>query len=447
MVACLLIALTLLIRFPFLEVPPDRDVGALSLMGNLWRHGALPYRDLFEQKPPFVYVFYSAACAVFGPWPWSVSLTGALAAAASAVLLSVVGGWPSGLLFALWSAGPSVEGWAPNAELFMNLMSCAAAWAFLRQRDVLAGMLGGLAAATKQPGAAVLPAMLIARPNGWRGFLGGAAAVWAGWIAYFSLHHALPQFWDGVAGYTFRFFLSDPSVHGWANLLRAAPAVLGEQWPLWALAMGGALATGSRFLVAWLVLSMVGVALGGRFYHHYFLMLIPPLALLGGAALTACRENLSPLAYRGILAAVLLSNPLVTGAKFFFRYTPDEISRATFGTGVYPAAQIVADHLRRTGGAREAVHVWGADPEIYFLSNRRPAMRYLYEYHHADLDGGTADSRLAGVLSKSPSAIVTVHRGDGPTVLPGALLKRYRRDLVVPFEPDWRFHVYVRRPA
>src|SRR5215217_3798726 len=53
--------IALLLRLPGLRLPLERDEGSYGLIASLWLKGALPYRDLFDHKPPLIYLLYMPA--------------------------------------------------------------------------------------------------------------------------------------------------------------------------------------------------------------------------------------------------------------------------------------------------------------------------------------------------------------------------------------------------
>jgi hypothetical protein len=51
-----LLALVFLARLGALDVPLERDEGAYAYIAAQWRSGLIPYRDVFDHKPPLVYL-------------------------------------------------------------------------------------------------------------------------------------------------------------------------------------------------------------------------------------------------------------------------------------------------------------------------------------------------------------------------------------------------------
>ncbi len=60
---------SLTIVYPF-----GRDQGLYHYVGREWFNGALPYRDVMDQKTPVIYLLYGFAYAVFGEHMWAIRL-------------------------------------------------------------------------------------------------------------------------------------------------------------------------------------------------------------------------------------------------------------------------------------------------------------------------------------------------------------------------------------
>ena len=60
--AWLLLAAVLLVgaRLPGFLVPMDQDSGCYAAIGRWWVHGVLPYRDVWDHKPPAIYLIPAA---------------------------------------------------------------------------------------------------------------------------------------------------------------------------------------------------------------------------------------------------------------------------------------------------------------------------------------------------------------------------------------------------
>jgi len=126
-------------RLPSLWEPPwVNDEGTYATVGHLLRGGALLYRDIWENKPPGVYLLYAAADALGGPSGLLplVRLAASLAALSLGLLAYLFvrrrlrGGHGHALVAALVASmivdTPLVEGTTANAEIFMAPLILAA---------------------------------------------------------------------------------------------------------------------------------------------------------------------------------------------------------------------------------------------------------------------------------------------------------------------------------
>jgi hypothetical protein len=156
---------------------------------------------------------------------------------------------------------------------------------------------------------------------------------------------------------------------------------------LWALggllpaALAGALLVSPaqrRAAGALLLAGLLACLPGGHLYPHYFLVLLLPLALAAGLGTAALRKAWRALALLGLL---------FFGAAFALAYAPlwrardaAEASLALYHVPAFTQAGQAAQALAQQDPQGGRLWMWGSEPELYFLSNRRPACRFLYAY-------------------------------------------------------------------
>jgi hypothetical protein len=121
-----------------------------------------------------------------------------------------------------------------------------------------------------------------------------------------------------------------------------------------------------------LFFSFLAVCPGWHFRHHYFILLIPPVALLAGAAIRGTPS------YCVFSVALLLS--LFTQREFLFRLTPLEATRELYERNPFPEAIPVANYIRAHSTKSSRIAVLGSEPEIYFYADRHSATSYIYMY-------------------------------------------------------------------
>lgn len=167
-------------------------------------------------------------------------------------------------------------------------------------------------------------------------------------------------------------------------------------------------------LLLWLIVSFVGVVLGGRLYSHYFFQILPSLCLIGARGITEIKRILKSrdAGVRSGVIAILLLGFAFTVVRFhgrtavlaadvlrgrkskmtsgWFHERTDREERkiaalvrglsggeddsAHFGT---EAIRDGGPRMREPQGPADYLFVWGYRPEIYYFSGLLPASRYL----------------------------------------------------------------------
>ncbi|MCK6473102.1 MAG: glycosyltransferase family 39 protein [Planctomycetes bacterium] len=409
------------IRIPLLDVPLDRDEGAFGLIGRSILEGQLPYRDLCDHKPPGVFYLYALALSIFPATPrgihifphlWNfVALL--LVAAVARVLSGRRAGLYAAFVYALASATPSVQGPSASTELLLLLplvasmrLVLAARPADGRRRVLLllaAGACGAAACWIKQPAALPLlcvPLLLAGPPGAARvkpallGFawwiLGGvglSALVCAGFAIagnfgeffYWSFTHSIAY---GAAGW---------SIAG-QRLILVGRQLLYDHGFILALTLFGlawSVRKGFRYagtLSALLLLSALSTVQSGYFYAHYFAILCPALALGAGYAIDKLQEHAaggSRLRARTFavwvvgMAALL---PAYWSPWYYWRPNPVHISLNLLGAQGFEGSAMAADYLREHMAEDEWMFIYGSEPQIPLLAQRRNANPYVNAY-------------------------------------------------------------------
>ena len=177
----------------------------------------------------------------------------------------------------------------------------------------------------------------------------------------------------------------------------------------------------------WLGAAVLGVLGGGNFHPHYYLQLVPPLSLLGAVGvrtlwLSAPRPALATAA-AAAAASLALALPVAwatTGkqAQAIWPRDPHLVHDAAL-------ARYVREH---TLPRQRVLAVW-ADADLYYLADRRPAVRYLWSQNVASIPGAMEDVHRA--LATQSAALVLVVQPPGkldPSGRTAELLRaNYRR--------------------
>ncbi|MCF6522744.1 glycosyltransferase family 39 protein [Streptomyces sp. JJ36] len=390
-----LVVLATLTRLPsFTRSLWNPDEGFLATQARQLAEGGVLYDTVVDRKPPLLPWLYQGAFALFGDESlWPLKAAAVAATVATALLLASFArrrwgdgaGWTAGVLVVLLSVGLNPEDTqAATFEVFMLPWTAAAVWCADRRRWAWAGLAVALAALTKQTGGAVLvPVLFLLFRSRAGGFallrLLAAYALPIGAVAL-ALEPGRFCYWIATGSGSYA------SVAG-AELLAAAraagsTAILTVAAAPLLVALVHVTRRLRRPLRAtdvwvWLGSSGLAVAVGFQFYGHYFLQLVPPLALLGTAALTRLPPRPATAALGG---TALLCAGFVTWGLTAER---PELEHA----------RKVSAALKRYTGPEDRVLVWGMHPEDYWLADREPASRYLTAGFLTNYSGGRGGVR------------------------------------------------------
>lgn len=426
--AWILVALAIVlagaIRYRLADVPLERDEGEYAYAGQLIRQGVPPYQLVYNMKFPGTYYSYALILAAFGETAHGIRIGLLLLNAATTLVVFLLGrtwfGASAGAIAAMVFAALSLDRWIQgpfaHATHFVVLPVLAAflllspgARPITRLRCLLAGVLIGLAILMKQHGGGYLIAALI-----WlvwlrrrsaaesKGHWVNPAALVAGVIVPLAVVATVLAsqgvfgrfvYWtlDYAAKYVNEVPLRDAGpafMGGWSRITAATG------W-LWVLAGVGAvslfllrLADGARpFMVLLALGSVAALVPGFRFRSHYFIVLLPAAGLFAGLAYLGIGRFASRLfsPVTGPVVALLvsvgtLSSYVIRERDYLFHLTPDQVSRSVYSISPFVEAPVVARYLRDHTSHADRILVFGSEPEIYFLANRRSATGYVYTY-------------------------------------------------------------------
>ena len=432
MVVVVLGALALLIALARLHTyhePLERDITSAAVIGRELLDGRSLYADMWDHKPPAIYVTHALAILLVGQGPGAIYLLNVAAAVATLlgvyVAASAVGGFAGGLWGAVFWTLVSGDVWLqanqPNAEVFLN--ACIV-WAFAlllhaggrpRLWRVLA--MGGLfALASLYKPIAVAPAALLALAHivaPWPGcsrrraladalLIGGiGAAAWLATGAYFAARGHFTDFYQAV--FTYNHFYSS---HYWsdndtvrsqsvlANLLNSVPPdelfpkILSLATTLAVVAVVGTVRgaiSGPRR--PWLLLIGLGigthlaVALPGQWHPHYYQLWLPLLAVGAGWAGAAppapgARRLLRWAPSAVASAAVIL---LLAQQVPLYQVPPEAWSRLKYGEA-FVMEQKLGRELGVLLAPGETFYEWGAETGLYFESRHSPPSGAFYVF-------------------------------------------------------------------
>lgn len=413
--------------------PFGRDQGIFAWTGDMIVRGGVPYKDAWDIKGPAVYLHYALAQGFFGRNMWGIRLidglilAGALAAAAGFAgrLGGRMAGWWAPVFLGFWYAREGYwcvnqpDGWAA-----MLTMAAAALLIPARRygwfRAILAGLLMGWVTLYKPPFGLLVPLVL-----GWLWWGPGpreprrtrllkslaylvstgvpviAVGVWmarAGGLE--SMVATVLEFNCSIYWSFGRLSLAQIAVRTGEGLWCRAPLLLAAGLGILYL-----LLTNRRralLLGLWCLAAVALVCIQAKFLDYHWLILLAPFsvaAALGLAALPAWvmgphtglfgdRTRFPVLV--GVVGLVLVGQPLlrlmhfqriwldrVRGVHSWDSYYAQGFNAGDFS---FVAAKALADYLVPRTHKDDYVYIWGSEPMVYFLADRKCPTRFGWNF-------------------------------------------------------------------
>ncbi len=440
------------------------------LVGDRILHGARLYIDLWDRKPPGLFLLFAGFRLLPGDGFLAYQLVGTACAAATGWLiwlaarrmaLAPPAGLAAGAAYILWL--PLLSGGSGQSPVFYNLAMTAAAVLTLElprlaeRRAVglivasgaVACLLAGIAIQIKYTplvegaffGLAHLWYLRRARAN----LLVIAVAALA-WMALGVLPTALVvlHFWASDTttfdAFWFANFTSITLRRGYpaAKIVGRLAGIGGQLLPLIACAVfawvRGPRREGLTLTRIWLAFAFVAFAMIGAFFDHYALPLVAPLCIAAAPAFAMRRRA---------IAAVFA----IGAGLFVFHALTNDPSE---GDGIRRMARVMA-----AVDGRECPYVFAGDSSLYHLSGGCVPTAYAfpsslaYEAERGAI-GIDEASEVARILARRPPAIVTLDEPFSPwneatqAQMRRALARDYRPVLSIPREERHEI-LYVRR--
>lgn len=408
-----ILILSTLLKLPSLFEPNHYgDEGIYQTLGQAIRGGAVLYRDIWDNKPPLLYLFY----ALFDGDQFSIRLLSLIFTLLSTTVFYLLCQkiFPKNrritlfttLLFTLAFSLPFLEGNIANAENFMILPILLAFYLTIKNFPkvngfiiLTAGLLLGLAFLLKIVAVFDLAAIFFFLTIGlWPQIKKTVGAVFFLFLGFILpiLITILFLLFQG----TFKEFLSavlaqNVGYVAWGNKL-----IIAQGWLILKLFLlflfclflfwkREKLSKTQLLIFLWFGFSLFNAFFAQRPWTHYLLVLAPAFCLLLGSFLQT-------KTYRILTVAILLATLYLAGANFWLydKTLAYYANFASFLTGKKTVSDYrsfwgshvnrdyrIAQFLTLKTRPKDAVFIWSNEAQIYALAKRKPATRYTVAYH------------------------------------------------------------------
>ncbi len=439
-----ILALILILRVPsFFEPYYYGDEMIYLTLGQGVRQGLTLYKDIFDNKPPLLYLTAGVAGNLF--WFKAILAFWSLGTVFVFYKLSKLlfgqnekAQKIATIIFAVLTTIPLLEGNIVNAELFMIGPSILALLLLLGTNLTLkkvffAGLLFGFATLFKVPALFDAPVIVfywfitsnIGDFKDWKNIiknililiLGFALPIILTFVWYF-FHGALSEYIKTAflqnVGYLSSFRPGDVQkpflVRNGPLLIRGLIVLLGSGI---LFLFRNRLSKKFILLSVWTLFALFAVALSERPYPHYFIQAVAPISLLLAMffADKTLEQSLTviPLAL-AFFVPVYYKFYFYPTASYYLRFinfathkTSKEVYFNSFGSTVNRNYEI-ANFLTLSSTSTDNVFMWDPDSAVvYALAHRLPPIKYIADYHVYDY---SSKSDIAKQLEANPPKFI-----------------------------------------
>lgn len=467
----LVLAAVALRFFSFFPSVIDHDESTYIVIGKALLDGQTYFVDAADTKPVGIFLVYAFFEWLTGNSIFLIRLLTAVwvgLTGFSLFLLSVrvygreAGariGWAAGIMYLFLTSIWTFFGLSPNTELFFNLFNILAVWIAYKQpaawRYALAGILLGVGFVIKYVtlfDAAALGFFMIW--TAWRDkqpflplflrltVLGAAMAL--PFLTVIGYYYAIGEL-DTLWHYTFKVTGSYPVDKVWWKTAKFLIDLPLRFFPLTIMAVYSFREPVQeekdfhRFLVLWILLDMVVIALPGKFFFHYFIQVMPAFSLLAASFFHPAKQQGRwlrrwPRKWAvGALSGLALATAVIQKIEIFDK--PD-----------YPRQ--VARYLRPLLSDDDRIYTGNYHHILYFLLRKQSPTPYvhsslLWEPHHADALDVDLAAETAKIMEQRPKYVL-LRKKYPENALSDAILNRYRP--VHSFDDDVTLYEIINDP-
>lgn len=413
----------ILIRINIVSIPLDRDEGIFGYAGQVILNNGLPYRDVFDHKPPVA--FYLNALALLFVPPTSTGIHTFLHVYNFFTLIVLfflakiytesysTGLWVA-FIFAVFSSSPTIQGFTASTEMFLLLpisMSLLFGVLAVQKRSILfslvSGICGALAFFTKQTAGVILVficlyliasqvSSIVTKNTNKRTAIKILLSWGVGCIlvplllaGYYYYHKVFDEFlyWSFTHSliYSKRISLWDTLPRIYSIGLQ----IVKSNFLIITMGLAVSLFACFRrnrkgcFMLGFLVCSFLATV-PGTVYVHYFAQTAPAVSLAGGWAVALCLSMIPDRMLRRsvalLTAATIVAVPIWVHSGYYYKQSNIEFSRSFFGANPFPESEDLATFLAERTSKEDTIFIIGSEAQIFLLSQRQSSSSFALIY-------------------------------------------------------------------
>ncbi|MDO8515143.1 MAG: hypothetical protein Q7S14_01460 [bacterium] len=422
----MILLIVLLLRIPsFFEPYWYGDEGIYLVIGQALQRGAILYRDIWDNKPPLLYLIYAIVPTLL----WAKLTATACVLGTVYFVKKITKNNLSALICGILLSIPLLEGTIANAELYFILPIIITVYLLLNKpKYFLIGLCLTAAFLIKIPAIFDFMGLFLA----WfiinrkiKPFFIMALPVLLSllfFIIYFYLNQSLGDFITAVflqnSGYV---SVGSGSLSKLSNPLFIKGIILTiSEIILIILYFKNKISKELLIFTSWFGFSLYGALLSNRPYPHYLLQIVPPIILLLNYLFQNIRKYflvLVPLVlflyltlqiFSGNLYLIqdLISRHEIPYYSNFWSYITGQKSWADFANNFDSRTTTNYEIASYLNGSN--LFVWGDNAFIYVLPNIPPTTKFIQAHHLTTVDKLNYDKIIEQINFKKPKFIVVI---------------------------------------
>ena len=417
-----IIILYIVIRINIVNIPLDRDEGIFGYIGQTILNNGLPYRDVFEHKPPIVFYLNALALLLVPPTSTGIhvflhiynflTLIVLFFVARTYTQSNTTGLWVA-FIYAVFSSSPVIQGFTASTEMFLLLpMTLSLLFAILAVRNdkicfsMLSGACSALSLFTKQTSALIILfiisylilSQLHVNTNR-KTYIKAikSLVMWgAGFLlisllitGYFYFKGNFDEFiyWNWTHSYIYS--KNSHVIDVFPRIHQVIVKIITDN--IFIISVGLCVSivsilrrnTKGYFALGFLFFSFLAT-IPGNAYNHYFAQIAPAIAIIGGFGFSSL---IDPIQYAKTRIPILLFCalgiiivPVWVHSGYYINNSPDEISRNYFGHNPFPESVDLAKFITQQTNKEDSIFIFGSEAQILLLSQRKSATSFALIY-------------------------------------------------------------------
>lgn len=431
------------------------------MIGRAINSGRLLYRDIWDNKPPILYLYYSLVNGDL----FFIRLFSLIFGAASIVIFFFVARnlfqgkklavYLSTSIFAVLFGMPLIEGNIANSENFMLLPILSALFFILKLKansksiiPLIAGFFLSIAFLTKIVAVFDLGAFLVIiftlrfynksildlkkqffkNPFSFLSLLKQEGIVILAFILPILITFIFFFFQGALTDYLRAVFSQNVGYVGYANRFIIPQGLLVIKLILLAVGVIAVLfykqklGVASVVIYTWLIFSLFNAFFSGRPYTHYVLVFLPAFCLLVGLLFASKKHILFNIFLIIFLIALVRTqfNYYTNIAGYYSNYInfvigdKTVVSYQTFFDSSTPRNYEIANFIRANSNKNDSVFILSDSSTIYYLADKLPPGRYIVEYHISFYKDAINETRKA-IGKANPKFFIITNKNDSLT--------------------------------